>query len=516
VTVQKISDAITGWDYSYLTDGAGGTPPAGGIVVQDVGHLGYSFARDIRLIGFWVEFETVAPDNAVTSGPKIFHSLSAPDFTRGAIRVLTPKAVGAPVTPAALGDLKLVDTALDFAQYYKISGNYTASGLAATFTAPALLASATNPEMIGMTIDQVFIFGPYGVHHHEPSGALQAARHHPMLKYAFQANPNLDKTKPRTRIASIRFDFRLHIKLDRHFDMTENAKATQLGNQAGLFADSDSASGTIVDAIGGTIRHVDLSKGFSGGSFNGAEKPLIFEAMAPGLARGFPAYLVSPPPGGAVVGVRCWDNVHWWGARGPGNPIISAPGAFHAAHLHWRWGAAGAVTPVRSDPTFNPKVYPSGVAARPGVTGTWGPLVDPGIWMQSIRVAIVKNDPRLDPNTGVALGTLSKPDWKTLFDPGLRATPDEISAGADIVLWLSAEVAGRVTLPGYRDGSFLPTDVAAKTYIAAATGTIFLHGLFFAHNPEQTGIAVGQTGPQYTPNDEAAVRKARSWFRSSN
>jgi hypothetical protein len=200
--------------------------------------------------------------------------------------------------------------------------------------------------------------------------------------------------------------------------------------------------------------------------------------------------------------------------------MISAPGAFHAAHIHWRWGAAAAVTSVRSDPTFNPKVYPSGVAARPGVTGTWGPLVDPGIWMQTIRIAVVKNDPKLDPNAGAALTALSTADWKALFNPGLRATPDDISAGADIVLWLSAEVAGRVLVPGYRDGSFLPTDVPAQTYEAKTSGTVFLHGMFFAHNPEQSGGitgAVGTTGPQYTPNSEADIRKPPpAWFRSAN
>ena len=519
MTVQKVSDATTGWNYSYLTDGAGSTPPAGGLVLQNIDRLGHSFARDIRLIGFWIELETVDPDGTVTAGAKTFHSLSAPEFTMGAIKVLTPQAPGAPTTPAALGDLKLVDTALDFANYYKTSGNYFATGIAATFTAATILAGATNPEMIGLVIDQVFIFGPYGQHHHEPSGALMAARHHPMVKFEWQANPAFDKSKTRTRVKSLRFDYRLHLKLDRHHDLAENAKLAQLGNQAGLFADSDSSLATGINAIGGSIFHLSKSKGVSGGSFVGAEKPLVFEVTAPGLSSGFPSYLTPPTQGSAIVGVRCWDNVHWWSARGLGQPIISAPGAFHAAHIHWRWGAAAAATPVRSDQTFNPTVYPSGVAARPELKGTWGPLVDPRIWMQSIRLAIVKNDAKLDPTAGVPLNSLSTADWKALFNPGLRATPDDISAGADIVLWYSAEVAGRVLVPGYRDGSFLPTDVPPQVYQAKTSGTIFLHGIFFAHNPELSGGAfsvVGTTGPQYTPNSEADIRKTPSWFRSAN
>jgi len=516
MTVTRISDTITGWSYSYLTDGSGGTPPPGGLVVQDVDRLGHGFARDIRLIGFWVETETVATDGTIGPGVKSFHTLSAPEFTPGTIQQLTPMAMGTPTTVTTLGDLKRVDTALDFASYYKINGNYVASGIAATFTAPALLASATNPEVIGLTIDQIFLFGPYGQHHHEPSGALMAARHHPMVKFAWQANPAFDATKPRTRIKSLRFDFRLHLKLDRHHDLADNAKLAQLGNQAGIFADSDSAVGTGIDAITGAIWHLSASKGLSGGSFDAAEKPLVFEVTAPGLALGFPSYLKPPVDGRAPVGVRCWDNIHWWGARGAGQPIISAPGAFHAAHLHWRWGAAAAVTGSRSDPTFNPTVYPSGVAARPGVSGTWGPLLDPGIWMQTIRFAIVRNEPRLDPNTGVAAADLSKADWKTMFDPGLRATPDDISAGADIVLWFSTEIAGRVQIPGYRGDSFLPTDVPGQMYESRTSGTVFLHGMFFAHNPEQKGLTVGTTAPQYTPDSEADIRSANAWFRSAD
>src|SRR6185312_15539282 len=272
-------------------------------------------------------------------------------------------------------------------------------------------------------------------------GALMAARHSPMVKFAWQANSALDKSVTRTRVKSLRFDYRIHLKLDRHHDLAENAKLTQLGNQAGIFADSDSATGTTIDAITGTVWNLSTSKGLSGGSFVGAEKPLVFEVIAPGLAFGFPAYLKPPVRGQAVTGVRCWDNIHWWGARGAGSPIISAPGAFHAAHLHWRWGAAASVTSAKSDPTFNPTVYPSGVAARPGVSGTWGPLLDPGIWMQSIRFAVVKNDPKLDPNTGVAASALSKADWKALFDPGLRTLPAPIASGDDIVLWFSTEIA---------------------------------------------------------------------------
>jgi hypothetical protein len=153
----------------------------------------------------------------------------------------------------------------------------------------------------------------------------------------------------------------------------------------------------------------------------------------------------------------------------------------------------------------------------PSQQGMWGPLVDPGIWMQSIRVAVTKNDARLDPMRGAALASLSKSDWKTLFT-SFRPAPDDISAGDDLVLWYSTEVHREVTtLPSSLQGSppfFQPPP--AQTFRAATSGTVFIHGLFFAHDAEKTGLTVGSTSPAYEPRSAATIRSGKSWFRAAN
>ena len=58
-----------------------------------------------------------------------------------------------------------------------------------------------------------------------------AARCHPMIRYAFTKNAAFDEKKPHTRVASIRFDYRLHMYMDRHYDKVTNAGLKQIGNQ---------------------------------------------------------------------------------------------------------------------------------------------------------------------------------------------------------------------------------------------------------------------------------------------
>ena len=107
--------------------------------------------------------------------------------------------------------------------------------------------------------------------------------------------------------------------------MTANAKLPQLGNQAGLFADSDSTLGTGIVGLGSSLINRSKSAGVTSGSFEGVEKPLLFEVATQGLVKGFPVYS-KPGPQSSMVKVRCWDNIHWWGARGPGAPMMMYQG----------------------------------------------------------------------------------------------------------------------------------------------------------------------------------------------
>ncbi len=507
----KLSDPETKWSFDCLTDSAG-KPPAGGLVLQNLRHDGHNFAKDVRVVGLWIETEVVEASGAVFSTAKTtYYPLDSAIFTVSDIRTLAPKAISNHATGRNFNYLREADDALAFSTYFQEGGNYFGYGVSAKFEAPALLTSLANCVYSGLTVEQIFLFSRYGhVPKHEPSGGLSAARFHPMTKYAFSANPAYDQNKQFTRVSSIRFDYRLHLYLDTHYNAPTDTRLTP--NQAGVFADSDSALATAGTAASWAFTHRGATNPLpavvSAGSFDAAEKPLVLETTAPGLGKGFSVFLTTDDKPRIV---RCWDNVHWWGSRGPGAPLISTPGAFHCAHLHWRWGAAAGAAPgATSDPVFNPTTWPAG--AKAPQQGAWGPLVDPGIWIQTLRVAVVKNDPKLDPNRGVAPAALTKADWKSLFDPGLRSAPADIYAGEDIVLWYSAEVYGEVTLAA-PDGHGPPASFSSQP-----KGTVFIHGIFFAHDAEKSGLAVGTTDPIHRPKTEAYIRsrKPLSWFRPAN
>jgi hypothetical protein len=517
----KLTDAATNWSFDCLTDSSG-NPPPGGMVLQQVRHDGHNFAKDVRLIGFWLTIETVEPPSTIVTTSNQFYILDSTNFTFSAVTTLTPKPLANPALGKTFDYLKQADAALNFTDYFKEpGGNYIAYGVTAKFDAPKLLAAQANCEYAGITVEQIFLFSRYGNSpKHEPSGGLSAARFHPMVRYAFAKNSAFDDSKRLTRIASIRFDYRLQLFLDRHYDLATNAALAQIGNQAGLFADSDSAASTAATSIGSGIWNIfnknTVATALSRGAFDGVEKPIVLEVTAPGLAKGFPVFGTTTPTG-KQLSIRCWDNLHWWGSRGPRAPLISAPGAFHCAHIHWRWGGAAKAGGVGSNPQFNPQVWPQGIPMTSAQSGMWGPLVDPGIWMQSLRIAVTKNDPKLDPTRGVALTNLSKADWKTLFNPGLRSVPDDISAGDDIVLWYSSEVHREITTLTSSVQGTAPTFAAPSppTFRAASSGTVFIHGIFFAHDAEKTGFKVGSTDPAYRPTDETTIRSSKSWLRAA-
>jgi hypothetical protein len=51
--------------------------------------------------------------------------------------------------------------------------------------------------------------------------------------------------------------------------------------------------------------------------------------------------------------------------------------------------------------------------------------------------------------------------------------------------------------------------------IDAAIAAFFIHGLFFAHDAEKLGLAVGSTAPAYRPTDAATIRSGKSWVRTA-
>jgi len=500
-------DASTGWSFECLTE-ASGQPPDGGLVLQRVRHDGHNFAKDIRTIGVWFELERFDGLGQSLSRTKAFCPLSAAKgFAVSSVRKLEPQAAAYPESlqkipghASTFKDLVEADTAMLFSDYFKDGDNSVACGVAARYdgerTIDSLVSDCGYPpcEYSGFTAEQLFLFSRYSnVPAHEPTGALFAARFHPLIRYVLTRNKAYDPKQPHTKITSIRFDYRLHLYLDSSYEWTEKPDAPQTrrrrsqGNQAGLFADNNSVSVAKV-----VFAPVFPPRGFERKAFSAIEKPLVVEATAAGLLKGVSdgSELAVPPPEGKV---DCWDNMHWWGTRYERDTYISAPGAFHAAHCHWRWGA-----------TIN------ALGILPGVDYDYGfrhflpgkPLVDPNIFMQTIRVAATKNDARFDPARTVP-DKLTASEWEELFEKQDSPPPQPIDSGEDIVLWYSTEVSSEITIPSRSNAPFY----------AAAAGTVFLHGLFFAHDAEQSGPFFGSRFSNYWPRSASEIRNAHKWFR---
>ncbi|MEI7997137.1 MAG: hypothetical protein WCH01_19775, partial [Methylococcaceae bacterium] len=223
-------------------------------------------------------------------------------------------------------------------------------------------------------------------------------------------------------------------------------------------------------------------------AFYATEKPVNLEVNAPGLIRGASKGRLP----NAKDDIVCWDNIHWWGADAPGRPMISTPGAFHAAHIHWRWGEILKSWLARASASWR--------RFQPG-----NPLLDPRIPLQTLLIAITKFRRSQDPEHA-SLADLSKEQWDALFhNKSNYPQPEKIQDGGDLVLWYSSEV--HPNLP-YQMPLPLPP-----------AGTVFIHGVFFAHDrepdPSWPSIlsAIGSRDPLYWPRDESDIKE---WFRPAN
>jgi len=482
-----------GWDFELYMD-SGGKPGTGGLALGNVRHAGHNFAKDLRLVAIWFSVDQVDKAGTVTSSKKYCRTLSQSSyFTPGKVRTLEPKPVARPGGKGTFQYLKETDEALNFSGYFKDGENHSAYGVAVQYEAPDLFSklSLDNCEFAGISVEQIFLFSRYANDpRHEPSAAVTAARFHPIVRYKLTDNPRFQKGVPATRISSIRFDYRLHLFIDPH---RSDFETPWTGNQAALFADTDIGNLRAIGRGLNAVLNPFASRPASGSAaFYAVEKPLVLEVTAPGLIKGISdgrdVVAKSPPPHETVVG---WDNVHWWGARFPGAELISSPGAFHAAHVHWRWGSTiGNITTPGSA---------SGPQFQPGQ-----PLVDPDIPVQTIRVAITagSRDPNLEATQEAELLAMTEANWEDAFDKG--KPPKTIKDGDDICLWYSAEV--------HRE-AIVNKD---KRLTSKTGGSVFIHGVFFAHDAEQTGVFVGSRKELYWDRTQADIIKNNVWFRSAN
>jgi len=457
-------------EIAYPPDYKGCEPPDGGIVLKDITHQQYHFARDVRVIGFWITYDKI--EKTGSTEDKRFYVIDRSNFTFQCIEKLSAsdldlKKQDATTPPDTLKYFLSSLMAFNFYPFiYAIRAIYRSKD---SFFPP-------NCDMGKLTINQSYLFSAYSSSPaHEPTGGLTAARFSPQINTLFQKNPKLDRSVyPQFEVKSIRFDFRFHLALDTFVDTpaVPTGPIATPQNFAGVFRDQEA-----FPKIPGRAAHT---------IFEATEKPLIFEIAAKGFLH---------TNNKLTDKIRAWDNVHWWGARWISHwrPLganakelihISAPGAFFAVHFHWRWGGVardtypGLTPKYGSDPQFK------------GVPGTSGILIDPHVPDQDLQFAIAKYDAATDPEKA-SLPSLSNPDFLKLF-PG---TPKDISKGDNIVLWVGA---------GFNRGANKPL----------LNGTQLVHGFFFGHNPEPGFFsAVGSTSAEYFPTDEKTIRASPVWER---
>jgi hypothetical protein len=512
--IVKLADAATGWNGTVLTDDSGNAPP-GGLLLTFLDHQGHNFASEVRVVGIWLEVESLDTQGTVTAVSKKFFALDDPHFDAGPVLIHRPVRVtfGTPAQGQSTWQYLVgSDDCLQFGTYFAAGSNPVGVGVRAAFTSkPALLAAWPNCEVSALTLTQSFLFSRYAMSPpHEPGGVLTAARFHPIMKYEWTSNPTLDRTKPSCRVKSLRVDYRINYNIDGALTSYTGPKYCQ----AGVFADK-----AALPIIGWAPFGLFSSSATSRSLFNSAEKPVLLELATPG-------YVNAAPLGTTAAGVefRCWDNIHCWGARGVGNPLISTPGAFHASHMHWRWGAVTSVAPHSHLRVFRPGPLPPPSAAVPSAPQLqeFTLLVDPAAWIQSMEFALIWNDWSLRPAPGVALSKLSTSDFRQLFTTVRGPRPSDISAGTDLVQWMAItvhrELVALTTLTapsgGIHQGPPNAPTVPVR-YRTKPTGRIFIHGAFFAHEAEITGLGVGTTDPQHFPTSAKAIRAAAEWVRTA-
>jgi len=473
--------------------------PKGGLVLQSIRHNKYFLANDVRVARIWVNSE-----DEVNS--KNFY-LGTDDFD-----VTDPTSTGEP-TSFPFVDVYEIKSLPPFDVFYD-----AIPGIRAVYkTKNKVFGDNDDKDDDYLTITQSYSFTLYKKSPaHEPGGVLTAARIFPLIKFSYGGK----------KIKSLRVDYRFNFSLDFFFPITKsnvlqgdngllniNAinKATfkEQGvifdvrpNMAGIFRDNEEIPSATETNFG--FSNPDISA-----IFFAAEKPVQNEILGNGLLDGLPGIKDTLPIAGSDEGSgipgttfveslteTTWDNLHQWSGYKSYKKLPSSPGAFHALHMHWRWGR------VVSDPSVdNIKLWIKNIlpeAGKPQFKGVevfnnvGGPLLDPKIPNQTIKFAITKI------TAPIGLGK----DWSAANNPSERKFENlffvnkdsarPINEGDDIAFWLSVLVK-RVNLK------------------EPFSGTTCIHGLYFPHEPEPT-TEVGN--PAFFTIDKPLLQPKRSSYKS--
>jgi hypothetical protein len=446
-----------------------GWVPHGGVVMRNVYHGGFRLAYDFGVAGLWVFPGPKARDNK--HAPK-YLVLGPPDFIQldALCNIMRPSQDfdvlrrGGPGEPSdglsAVSGMNVFNSSVKGELVVRWRSNYALFGKESGY----------------LFVTQRFILTDYDAQPaHEPSGGLPAARLHPITEIHYE-HPK------KGYVESFRIDYRIYANLDSWWyeRFVERPATPWLDTGGHLTAGRETSSGKI-DNSAGLFRDDDIAAPIYSGLtaadivFAAAEKPLKYEIIADGITDEF--------------GVTPWDNVHWWGVNvKKGSVAPSAPGAFHALHMHWRWSWA-----LQEGLFWVPKH--AGESQFKG-QGLFGTLVDPRIDKQKLKFAVVLNEGLPDD-----VHAHSSEVFEDFFKTHRGKVPEDIQKGGDLVLYYSVEVPAvdRSSTPEYNNWDILQ-------------GEVFVHGMFFAHEPEKSSLYAGAMGPMYKRPAESKVPK--KWVRN--
>lgn len=486
-----VSEYFGNWRFQYQVydenttyngfDVIKGRIPAGGLAIRNVYHDNFRLAYDMRTHGIWV-FPGVKVKGTHSAKRLV---LGIVDFEQIPVRDNDYHPVKYKKGHKNSQETINPDQGKKFGLPYNFSSfaNHTQGELMVKWKSRDKIFGDGSDHLY---ITQIMAFTGYASSPaHEPSGGVSAARLHPMVK-VYYSNRNDGY------YGSVRVDYRLHVNLDSYssrdialtgggprdieIQISKTQVSGRLNNHAGLFRDAD---------------HLQADYPAEGAVFESAEKPIVAEIVGRGLFNG--SNVIGS-------GTHSWDNVHWWGAGGTAH--ASAPGAFHALHLHWRWGKILHQS--------NPLLYALGVvhAGEKQFRGLshGGLLTDPNIANQTIQVAVaIKKE----------VDSYSKESTEN-FEDYFDGNPAEINTapegGANLVLYYSAEVNRKQPVLGNQVHAVQKGSDLENLIQAPIEGYVFLHGVFFAHEMDQEfSSLVGSHFEHYAnPEKEKLVSQINS------
>jgi hypothetical protein len=425
-----------GWECdAFLNTGESG----GGYVLKDIRHRNWGMAADVRI----VRVAVATSDPYKTGETPSSLTLGTPE--------LPPATV---VSESPQQDVQLIEP---YTPLLELQSGFETRD-------PVL-----NDDVGKLKVLQHYVFTEYSNSpSHEPLGVLTAARFYPLVRFEFS------KAK-KAHAMYLRVDYRIEWDFNQYLDSPTRPMVNSIA-QAGIFLDEDFPS-----RVEGAARSIIPGLKKVETIFKQAEKPLRFEVIGQGLRKSERG--VSEPGD--------WDSIHQW----PLQPmprqqsrdnlpyaLPSTPGAYHAAHTHWRWAKVAATGQIL------PKVVGGPQFAGLGRSVPGGPMIDPDNPNQSLRFAVTKAQ-RWGDEQNWSRHPLSFEELRTTI-PG----PESIEDGANLALLLSIEV--------FRD-------VTRHPLATGWSGTLCIHGIFFAHELEPDPVTAAFRRPIIEPGS----RVERKWDR---